>query len=459
MCAARRPGPGRSRSWRRASLGTAVPTSAQAAWMQRAISAVESNSVPSQSKTIRSKRRRRGSCAASAGRQCVEQLRRPRAAAPRARSSRRWPGGRSAGGGRAGTCGRSGGRGTASPRASALLSAKSPYFSSPTIGWPSCARWTRIWCVRPVLMVTSSSVNAAKRSRHPHQRDRAPAVVVVGVDRRARGARRRRQVLVQRARRSPSCCAGQAPIDQRRVGLAGRRGCAELRPAARPAPLRFLAISSRPEVSLSSRCTSSRNVRLRPGPAQLLDDAEADAAAAVHRHAGRLVDREQVLVLEDDRELARRRRRRRRLAVGHAHRRHAHLVAQREPRVGAGAALVDAHLAGADHPVDMGLRHALEQLDQEVVEPLARPSRRRSGRCAPARRRRRRAGRFGAGRRTPAPLAPIMRCTTLRRKCLIFQSLASQRRLAGETRRPSAQGPADQGDATPRRPRRAAVPK
>src|SRR5204863_6933873 len=39
------------------SLGTVVPRSAQADWMQRAIRRVESKRVPSQSKTIRSKRR------------------------------------------------------------------------------------------------------------------------------------------------------------------------------------------------------------------------------------------------------------------------------------------------------------------------------------------------------------------------------------------------------------------
>ena len=92
--------------------------------------------------------------------QCVRG--RPRilpAAATRARSPRRWRGARSAAAGRAGTCARN----APPPRASALLSAKSPYFASPTIGWPSCARCTRIWCVRPVLMVTSSSVKPAKR--------------------------------------------------------------------------------------------------------------------------------------------------------------------------------------------------------------------------------------------------------------------------------------------------------
>src|SRR5678815_6169896 len=39
------------------SLGTAVPTSAHADWMERAIRRVESKRVPAQSKTIRSKRR------------------------------------------------------------------------------------------------------------------------------------------------------------------------------------------------------------------------------------------------------------------------------------------------------------------------------------------------------------------------------------------------------------------
>jgi hypothetical protein len=65
---------------------------------------------------------------------------------------------------------------------------------------------------------------------------------------------------------------------------------------------------------------------VRPRAAQLLDDAEGDAAAAVHRHAGRLVEGDQVLVLVHDGELARRRRGFLR-TVGHAHRRHAHLVA------------------------------------------------------------------------------------------------------------------------------------
>src|SRR5260364_10969 len=48
-------------------------------------------------------------------------------------------------------------RGAASSRASARFSAKSPYLSSPATGAPQCARWTRIWCVRPVFSSASSS--------------------------------------------------------------------------------------------------------------------------------------------------------------------------------------------------------------------------------------------------------------------------------------------------------------
>ena len=95
---------------------------------------------------------------------------------------------------------------------------------------------------------------------------------------------------------------------------------------------RVLATSSRPEVSLSSRWTSSRNCA-RPRAPHLLDHAEALAAAAVDRDAGRLVDAEQRVVLVDDGELARRRFRAL-AAIGDAHRRDPHLVAEREARVG-----------------------------------------------------------------------------------------------------------------------------
>ncbi len=54
---------------------------------------------------------------------------------------------------------------------------------------------------------------------------------------------------------------------------------------------------------------------------------ELTTAAAVHRHAGRLVDGEQVLVLEHDRELARRCRGTF-VRSGGSHRRDAHFIAE-----------------------------------------------------------------------------------------------------------------------------------
>ena len=56
---------------------------------------------------------------------------------------------------------------------------------------------------------------------------------------------------------------------------------------------------------------------------------------------------------------------------GHPHGRQAHQVAGLDARVGLRAALVDAHLAGADDAVDVRLRHALEMAEEKVVEPLA----------------------------------------------------------------------------------------
>ena len=47
-----------------------------------------------------------------------------------------------------------------------------------------------------------------------------------------------------------------------------------------------------------------QEIGLGPRHAQLLDDAKAHAAAAMHGHAGRLVDGEQEVVLEQDREFS-----------------------------------------------------------------------------------------------------------------------------------------------------------
>src|SRR5574337_1245729 len=208
----------------------------------------------------------------------------------------------------------------ASPRANCRLSTKSPYFGSPTIGCPACARWTRIWWVRPVLIVTSSSVNPA------------------------------------------NACATLTSVSAARAGAplrlqAGQRAA----PFGEQQDARGLLVQPVHEFE---------EARARPRAAQLLDDAERHPRPAVHRDAGGLVDREQVIVLVHERELARRHRRRL-VAQRQPQRRQPHLVTRREPGVGAGAAAIDPHLASADHAVDMALGHPLELAPQEVVQPLA----------------------------------------------------------------------------------------
>ena len=78
--------------------------------------------------------------------------------------------------------------------------------------------------------------------------------------------------------------------------------------------------------------------------AQLFDHAIAFATAAVHGDARGLVDGEDRVVLVNDGELAAGCRGAL-AAIGDAHRRDAHLVAERQAGVGARPALVDAHLA------------------------------------------------------------------------------------------------------------------
>ena len=109
---------------------------------------------------------------------------------------------------------------------------------------------------------------------------------------------------------------------------------------------------------------------IRARAPQLLDHAEALAAAAVHRDAGGLVDAEQRIVLMDHLELARGGRRTPG-ALGDPDGRDPHLVAEGEPRVGRSARHVHPDFARADHPVQVRARHAFQGLDEEVVEALA----------------------------------------------------------------------------------------
>ena len=117
---------------------------------------------------------------------------------------------------------------------------------------------------------------------------------------------------------------------------------------------------------------------LKPCRAQLLDQAGLDSAATVYRQSGRLVQRDQRVVLQQDRHLAGGERpdRCRRAAAGfdagiQAHRRHADVVSQSDLVIGVPAPPVDPHLAGADDAVDQALGQAPQASLQKVVEPLS----------------------------------------------------------------------------------------
>ena len=96
--------------------------------------------------------------------------------------------------------------------------------------------------------------------------------------------------------------------------------------------------------------------RARARRLHLLDHAERDAAAAVDRHPGRLVDDEHRVVLEQHVEVRGRHDGgfgTREVGGGHAHGRHADDVAEREPVLRIDPTLVHAHFAAAQDPVNM----------------------------------------------------------------------------------------------------------
>ena len=90
----------------------------------------------------------------------------------------------------------------------------------------------------------------------------------------------------------------------------------------------------------------------------------------MHGHTRRLVDRQEVCVLEQYRELPSRGGGNMG-PVGHAHRRQAHLVTGGDPGLGRRAPAVDPDLARANDPVDVGVRHPTQHAQQEVVQALA----------------------------------------------------------------------------------------
>ena len=235
-----------------------------------------------------------------------------------------------------------------------------PYAGSPTSGWPIAARCTRIWCVRPVSSRQRTSVAMPKRS--------------TGVDVRARAA--------CRSRRPPSscACAGCRPIgastvvapldvavrDGEVLALDGVR--ARARAPASVCAASVFATTSRPLVSLSSRCTmparGSARERRRVVQQRVEQRAVAIAAARVHDEARRLVDDEQRVVLVDDRERDRPAAHRRAASAGTAVRDDAALAAaQLAARLGA------ARRRRVTSPASI---HALRRLRECSGQQLAR---------------------------------------------------------------------------------------
>ena len=114
-----------------------------------------------------------------------------------------------------------------------------------------------------------------------------------------------------------------------------------------------------------------KELRVRARLAQLLDHPERDARAAVHSHAGRLIDHQQMRIFMEDRELSGRHSSRRFCLLSDPKRRNAHQIAEFEAIFRIDASFVHPHLAGAQDAVDMALGHALGQAHQEIVDALA----------------------------------------------------------------------------------------
>ena len=118
------------------------------------------------------------------------------------------------------------------------------------------------------------------------------------------------------------------------------------------------------------------NTRKTVCAADLFDDAEAHAAAAVDGGAGGFVNHQQRVVFVNDVELARggglNTVFRRPLFFGGTHGRDAEQVAHLNAAVGLAALFVQAHFSGADNAVDMALGNAFENFYQIVIKALPR---------------------------------------------------------------------------------------
>src|SRR5688500_3981787 len=151
-----------------------------------------------------------------------------------------------------------------------------------------------------------------------------------------------------------------SPFAQLRVQIAKRR-----------ATLRDQETSARLAVQAMHEIEFTKLGACRP---QRLDHAMRESAAAVHGEARRLVDRNQVRVLVDDRvchrELQLAAWSRTLDGIGPPDRRQANSVARGDTLVRSGPLAVHAHLTFAQEPVDVGPRYAFELTQQKVVQAL-----------------------------------------------------------------------------------------
>ena len=117
--------------------------------------------------------------------------------------------------------------------------------------------------------------------------------------------------------------------------------------------------------------------RVRPQPAQRLDQAHAYPAAAMHGQPGRLIQHQKLFVLVQNAVMQPveapgfdGRTELRRGAGTEAHWRNTHHITGLEAVVRVAAAFVQPYLALAYQAVNAGARHALEEAKQEIVEAL-----------------------------------------------------------------------------------------
>jgi hypothetical protein len=112
-----------------------------------------------------------------------------------------------------------------------------------------------------------------------------------------------------------------------------------------------------------------------PRQSHLFDDAAGNAAAAMHGDPGRLVDGEQVIVFAHDGRLkagGRPGRRKHRVALRNPYGRNPHPVADLHAIGGIDPSAIDPDLTGTHEAIDVLAGHALQHLEQHIVDTLPR---------------------------------------------------------------------------------------